>query len=469
MNKKFLLKPLFSISLFLISVLSIQAQKDNNNNYVDSLKQWSFHFQSTIIPQIHSKFNGGNYKGKNTLSAQGDTALSVTTTLFIGRKLWKGAALYFNPEVAGGRGLGHRDNSNPYDENSYTASVGVAGFPNGETFRIGSAKPALYVARFYIEQIIALSDVGIEEVKSENNQIKQQLPLSRLVITAGKFSIADMFDNNAYAHDPRTRFMNWSLMDFGAWDYSANTRGYTYGLVVELIKPDYEVRFGATLMPTTANGNVLDWRISKAGSINLEFQRGFKLFKNQGNVKILAFRNVTKAPAYLEAANRLNNSDTTIHNYILNGYNDGGVKYGFGISLEQPINKTSGFFARVSWNDGKTATWAFTEIDRSYTIGLNYGGSKWRRRNDVVGIALATNGISSQHRTFLNTKGGYGFIIGDGSLPNYKMENIFEIYYKAQIASTLFITADYQLIGNPAYNADRGQVNFFALRTHLEF
>jgi high affinity Mn2+ porin len=234
--------PLLPTVLFLVST-PLLAQRDNNNNYLDSLRSWSFHVQSTVIVQGHAAFRGAGYEGPNTLSPRADTALSITTTLFVGRKLWRGASLFFNPEIAGGRGVGHRDPQALYDETLYTPAVGIAGFPNGETFRIGSPKPALYVARLYLEQIIPLGD-GYAEIQSEANQLKQRLPQSRVVITAGKFSIADMFDNNRYSHDPRTDFLNWSLMSHGSWDYPANTRGYTYGLVVEYIRPTHALRLG---------------------------------------------------------------------------------------------------------------------------------------------------------------------------------------------------------------------------------
>ncbi len=185
---------------------SVQAQQDNNNNYLDSLQKWSLHFQFTTIMQGHSGFKGAGYDGQNTLSAKPDTALSVTTTLFLGRRLWRGAAVYLNPEIAGGRGVGHRNSKSPYDESLYAPAVGIAGFPNGETFRIGSARPALYIARFYIEQIIPLGNSISTKAEIGANQVIQPIPASRIVITAGKISIADIFDNNAYAHDPRSQF-----------------------------------------------------------------------------------------------------------------------------------------------------------------------------------------------------------------------------------------------------------------------
>ncbi len=446
----------------------VWAQRDNNNNYLDSLQAWSLHFQSTVILQGHFRFTGAGYLGRNTLSAQADTALSVTTTLFLGRRLWRGASLYINPEMAGGRGVGHRNNQSPYDETLYAHAVGIAGFPNGETFRIGSAKPALYLARFYIEQIFSLSDEATEEVPSEANQIKNRLPTARVVLTVGKFSIADMFDNNAFAHDARIHYMNCSLMSMGAWDYPANTRGYTWGVATEFIQP-YAIRVAGCLMPTNANGNVLDWNIHRAGTVVMELERQVRWLHRPGTLHLLAFRNVTKAPVYQEATRQLQAGIYSLNpDYILSGTTYGGVKYGFGLNLEPPLGKTGGLFGRISWNDGRTATWAFTEIDRSYTAGVTFGGHTWRRPNDALGLAVVRNDISADHAAFL-AAGGSGFLLGDGWLPNYGGEQITEGFYKARLARTLWVTANYQLVRNPGYNADRGPVPLLALRTHVEF
>ena len=456
--------------LFLcLLTLTAQAQQDNNNNYLDSLSNWSLHFQFTTIVQGHTGFNGAGYDGRNTLSPQADTALSVTTTLFLGRRLWPGAALYLNPELAGGRGVGHRDSQSPNDASLYIPAVGIAGFPNGETFRIGSARPALYIARFYIEQLIPLGKSKTHKAKSEANQVVEPIPAERVVITLGKFSIADIFDNNAYAHDPRSQFANWSLMNMGAWDYPANTRGYTWSLATEYVRSTYALRVAVALMPKTANGNVLDWNVGKSNALTVEFERQIKLLRRAGTVRLLAFRNVTKAPTYASATQLLKaGTYPTDPPYVLTGMSYGGVKYGFGLNAEQPLGDIGGLFGRASWNDGQTATWAFTEIDRSYTLGAYIGGTRWHRPTDIVGVAVARNGISTDHAAFLNA-GGMGFILGDGSLPHYKTENSLELFYTARLAHTLYLTLDYQLVQHPGYNGDRGPVNLFALRTHVEF
>jgi high affinity Mn2+ porin len=261
--------------------------------------------------------------------------------------------------------------------------------------------------------------------------------------------------------------MNWALMSNGAWDYPANTRGYTYGIILELIKPTWAIRVSETMVPEKANGNIMDQNIAKARGETIEFEKDFKIKGHPGAVRVLAFRNLSRAGNY-------ENSIALYHSGVdssLNVNTDtvyGAQKFGFGINIEQEITKDIGLFARASWNDGKTATWVFTEIDLSASIGVSIKGAKWKRPKDIIGIAGVMNGISNQHWGFLNT-GGYGFIIGDGKLTHYGTETIGEVYYSIQLAKSLWLTADYQYVQNPAYNRDRGPVHVWGIRGHIEF
>jgi len=440
-------KILLSIILVLICITA-SAQ---HNYTADSTEKWSQHFQLTVIDQSHNSFKA-SYSGVNSLNPASEEALSITTTLFFGRKLWNYGSIYFNPEVSGGSGV--------------SEARGVAGFPNGETFRIGSPAPALYLARLFYRQYIPLSD-SRDLVDADANQLREYVPRERLVITAGKFALSDMFDNNQYSHDPRSQFMNWALMSNGAWDYPANTRGYIDGLVLEYINPSYAVRVAGTLVPTYANGPDFDYNYFKAHGQTIEFSKFTDFNGHKGAIRLLAYRNTSKAPAYSDVINAYNNK-TDVSLDVINGKNYGGVKYGFGLNGDQELSKNLGVFLRAGWNDGKTATWVFTEIDRTASLGFNYKGTVWNRPDDNFGIAADVNGISQDHRDFLAT-GGYGFIIGDGKLTNYQTENIFETFYCAKINTNLFLSADYQFIANPAYNADRGPVSFFAIRAHVEF
>jgi len=437
--------------LLIILISASIAAKAQLNYTKDSTEKWSQHFQLTVIDQSHNSFNAA-YSGNNSLSSSHEEALSITATLYLGRKLWKNASVYFNPEVSGGSGV--------------SEARGVAGFPNGETFRIGSPAPALYMGRLFYRQYIPLSD-SRDLVDADANQLREYVPRKRIVITAGKFALSDFFDNNAYAHDPRSQFMNWALMSNGAWDYPANTRGYTDGLVLEYINPSWAIRAAGTLVGTYANGPEFDYNYFKAHGQTIEFSKFTDLNGHKGTISLLAYRNVTKAPAYRDVINNyLNKSDVSLD--VVNGKNYGGVKYGFGINAGQELSKDLGVFLRAGWNDGKTATWAFTEIDRTLSFGFNYKGVAWHRPDDTFGFAADINGISQDHRDFL-AAGGYGFLIGDGKLTNYKTEKIVEAYYSARFNSNLYVSADYQYVANPAYNADRGPVSFFSIRAHVEF
>jgi high affinity Mn2+ porin len=412
---------------------------------------WNYHFQFTGILQGHFAFRSP-YSGINSLQNDYEQAYSVTSTLFLGRKLWRGASIFFNPEMAGGAGV--------------SSTRGVAGFPNGETFRIGDPAPAVYTGRIFLRQHITLDKDHYEELSDDKNQVKERVSTSRITLTAGKFSLGDFFDGNKVSHDPRSDFMNWALMNNGAYDYAANTRGYTYGLAVEYVKPGWTLRFATALEPTFANGPSLNWNYIKTNSENLEFEKRYQSNGHNGTVRLLAFYNVNKAPNYKDAvAEKLSGADTSMD--VIYGKNYGQKKHGFGLNADQELSATVNAFFRAGWNDGKTASWAFAEIDNTVSGGIRIAGPSWNRPADNMGIALLTNGLSSGHREFL-ANGGYGFMIGDGQLPHYGRENITELFYKSKIFDKVWGTLDYQFVDNPAYNKDRGPAHFFALRIHVE-
>ena len=413
---------------------------------------WSFHFQFTGIIQYNPSFTAP-YSGQNSFRSEAARAYSVTTSAYIGRKLWSGASLYFNPEMAGGEGL--------------SSTLGIAGFPNGETFRIGAPQPVVYVARIFLRQQINFDKRHLDTIPDGINQVREIVSQKRLTINAGKFGIADFFDQNGVSHDPRTDFMNWSLMNNGAYDYAANTRGYTGGLVLEYYTPGWVLRAGTALMPVEANGPILNFNWTKSNSETFEIQKDYSLHNLPGIARLLFYYNTSKAPAYQTVINEdLNGSDTSLN--VLTGTKYGGKKFGAGISIQQAVSKRLNSFLRVGWNDGKTATWAFTEIDNSLSLGFRYYGIGNGRQSDNIGLAFVSNGISSVHREFLNI-GGYGFLIGDGKLPQYSRENIIEFFYQVKLFEQLYTTLDYQFVANPAYNHDRGPVSLLAARVHINF
>jgi high affinity Mn2+ porin len=415
------------------------------------------HFQLTVINQKHSGFKA-KYSGMNSLADTVESeATSITTTLFVGGKLWKGAAIYVDPELSGGRGLSY--------------ALGVAGALNGETYRIGDPAPQLSIARAYIQQMIPLGGGGTTDLPDGQLQVAIKQPAHCLEISAGKFSMSDFYDANTYSHDPRSQFMNWGLMSNGAWDYPANTKGYTEGLVVEWINPNWSFRVSSVAVSTVANHSNMEYKFGKENSETAEFEQHLKIAQQPGVIRLLYSYSASRAPSYQQGIEALKTGDTALLNVIdgtSEGTTFGGHKTGVGLGIEQALSDDLGAFARLGWNDGKHCTWAFTEIDQTVTAGLSLKGTGWKRKDDVVGLAGELNGLSSDHRAFLKA-GGYGFIIGDGNL-NYGHEGIIETYYNCRVFAKFYASFDYQFVHNPGYNKDRsGPVHVFAFRGHIEF
>ena len=443
-------KIILLILIITLFIGSLNAQLNNDSTL-------SNHFQLTVISQSHSGFNAP-YAGRNSLADSTETgASSITTTLFFGKKLGKNAAFYFDPEVAGGAGLSY--------------SVGVAGALNGETYRIGNPQPKASIARAYYQQNIPLGNTKYDVCEDDVNQVKCSVPCNRITISAGKFAISDFYDKNNYSHDPRDQFFNWSLMSNGAWDYPANTRGYTFGLVVELIKPTWAMRISTVSVPKMANQPDLEYNLKGAHSETFEAEKSWAIHKHAGIIRFLVSNTYSRAPSYLDGINAIKTQDTHLLN-VFTGTEEsntfGGRKFGLGLSYNQELTDEIGVFARAGWNDGKHASWAFTEIDQTISGGLSVKGAKWHRPDDVCGIAGVIDGISKDHRDFL-AAGGNGFIIGDGAL-NYGLEKIMETYYDIKLTNTLKLTFDYQFVTYPAYNKDRkGPIHVFGIRGHVEF
>ncbi len=431
------------IKIFIILII-YSLGKTNSQSLLNNNENVNLHFQETVITQGHPGFQA-KYSGNNSLNTHSESATSITTTLYFGLRIVNNLELYADPEISGGSGI--------------SGAVGLAGFSNGETFRIGNPKPTLYPARLFLKYTFNFND-NETEIADDENQLSEKQSNENFSIILGKFGIADYFDNNDYSHDPRTQFLNWSLMNSGAWDYPADTRGYTWGLVCIYNNPNYVIQFAGVMEPLNANGLEMDTHINKAYSLTLEFDKAYSIANNEGDARILFFLNKARMGNYRETINNpaYNMDISQSRRYSRN-------KIGFAFNLSQKINKSTGGFLRLSWNDGKNETWAFTEIDHSLALGLVQEGIIKSRVNDELGIAYILNGISADHRDYL-ASGGYGFIIGDGKL-NYDNENIFELYYKIQISDYLAFTPDYQFVINPAYNKDRGPVNIFSIRTRF--
>ena len=405
------------------------------------------HFQLTTVTQAHPSFRA-DYSGKNSLSPDSEHETTVTSTLFLGARLWSGAEVYVNPELSGGNGLSH--------------AFGIAGFPNGEAFRVGSPEPHISVARAFLRQTLA-TGADSEPVEENANQLGGRRPVRRWTLTVGKFGITDIFDDNAYSHDPRTQFLNWADWTPGAWDYPADTRGYTWGAVIEFIDRDWAVRFAAAAEPKVANGLEIDKHLRSSHSLMLELERRYAIGGKDGKARLILFDNRADMGNYREAIQDAGASPPD----VTASRRAGRSKWGFVVNLEQSINESEGLFLRGSWNDGRNEAWAYAEIERSLTIGGVRKRPLPGRPGDEAGLAFIANGLSADHRDYL-AAGGYGFMIGDGKL-TYGLEEIAELYYKAFLLQNAWLTADYQFVENPAYNRDRGPVHVFTLRLHTEF
>lgn len=429
--------------LFGILILSTQILLGQDS----AEKKLTVHWQATTIPQYHFKFTSP-YMGTNSLVPKEGIKTSLTTTFFINYHPFKNAYIVFNPEAAGGKGL--------------SKTLGVAGFPNGEIYRVGNPAPQPYIARLYFEYRFPF--ISRKLMKATNrDSIKQTVPQKYLSILAGKFSITDFFDGSDISHDPRLQYLNWSLMASGAWDYPANVRGYTMGVVAQAFLNDWKIRTAITGVPIEANGKELQFKGGDAMGTAIELEKDY-LFKNNEtsftNIHIGAFYNKARMGNYELALKNASVSPDIISTRLY-GRNKKGI-YGiidnhFGNILH---------FIRGSYNDGRNETWAFTEIDRSIATGFSFKGNLWKRDNDMFGIAAVVNGLSNDHRNYLKA-GGYGFLIGDGKL-NYGTENIIEAYYSFNAFKGFFISPDYQLILHPGYNKDRGSVNVVAIRFHYQ-
>ena len=415
----------------------------------DADEQWNAKFQATYVWQRKAAFDAP-YSGTNSLAAARQKSYSFTATAALGVRPWAGGELYFNPEVAQGIPL--------------SGLTGLGGFTNGEIARTAGSNPTLYRARLFLRQTWGLGGAR-EKVESDANQLAGTVDRRRFVLTAGNLSLLDIFDDNAYSHDPRTQFLNWSLLTHGAYDFAADARGYTSGFALEYFHDDWAIRFGRFMQPRVPNQLALDYALFKNYGDQIEIEHVHVLGGQPGKVRLLAYRNAANMSRFQDALERA---------AIVGGVPDINqvrfgrtARHGVGVNLEQALTGNVGLFGRAMWSDGKTETYAFTEIDTSASVGALIKGGAWGRAADSVGIAFARNGLSTVRRNYL-AAGGLGFFIGDGRL-NYRPETIFESYYSIGVSKNFWLSFDWQHIRNPAYNADRGPVNVGTVRLHTEF
>ncbi|MGA2723114.1 MAG: carbohydrate porin [Bryobacteraceae bacterium] len=432
-----------SIILVFVTVLRLSAQDPVQS------EKWNLNFQATSIGQYHGSFNSP-YADVFSLQGHPEAEASLTSTLYFGWQLARDTQFYFDPELAGGRG--------------FSGTNGIADFPNGEMPRVTVATPKPYLARLYVTQDFGFGDAR-ESFTSDENQLAGSRPMTRYSVTMGRFSLTDFFDNNRYTHDPRTQFMGWAIMYNGAWDYAADTHGYTWGWVHEFHTRRWSLRYASAAMPRVANGMRFDRRVLRDRGDNLEGEVRVKPRGHDGTVRVLSYQNHARMGTYAEAIDLAEETGTKPD--VTATRRPGTLKYGFGVNVEQELAKDIGVFGRLGWNDGKTESFVFTAIDRLATAGVSVGGARWKRPHDTVASELTVSGLSAVHAQYL-ALGGLDFLIGDGAL-RYGPEYVSESYYNARVMPGVFATIDLQHVNDPAFNRDRGPVWIGALRLHVEW
>jgi high affinity Mn2+ porin len=409
--------------------------------------------QANFISQWHPSFYSP-YQGTNSFTPQAQDATSRVLTLFTGLKLSQSTEFLCDVQETGG--------------NALSVALGIAGFPNLDVVRNPSLSKAPYVARLMWHQIIPL---GSKKASAERSPFSlfRELPERRLEVRFGKMSLVDFFDLNSYGTDTNFQFMNWTVDNNGAYDYAADTRGFTYAALVEYHDGEnFAVRFAEALMPKVANGIHLDADLARARSENFEVELHRRLVKKQvGILRLLSYVNHANMGDYEHQVAIWQANPTTPVPEITNHPLQTTVKYGFGMNFEQPLNDWFGVFGRWGWNEGQHESYAYTEVDQTWEIGAGANGARWHRRNDRAGVVFVSNGISGAHQQYL-VHGGLGFLLGDGKL-SYGRENILESYYTLHFWRGLFPAFDAQYIADPGYNRARGPVTVLSLRLHVEF
>lgn len=409
--------------------------------------------QMNFIFQAHPGFHSP-YSGPNSLSGHYQKSLSRVLTLYSGVRLNRSTEVLVDVEEAGGSAL--------------SLGLGLAGNTDLDIVRNPLLSKAPYLGRGMIHKVFALSQ---DKVENSRNFLSlfDELPRRRLELRVGKFSLPDFFDVNSVGSDTKLQFINWATDNNGAWDYAADTRGYTVGAVADFEDRNWGFRVAEGLMPEVANGIDLVWRPWQARGENFEYElrRGF-IPKKPGVVRLLAYVNHANMGIYRDAVIQFENGqlnepvpEITNHPWHITS------KYGFGVNLEQNLTPNLTAFARWGWDDGRTESFAYTEIDSTFLEGLGVKGAAWHRKQDRAGIAFLTDGIKKDHQNYL-AAGGLGFLLGDGKL-NYGRENIVETYYTLHVWRGLYVAPGAQYIVDPGYNRGRGPVFVGSFRAHVEF
>src|SRR5258705_1666923 len=406
--------------------------------------RWEIHGQTTYLGQGYPGFRAP-YTGTNSLTPARQAQATLSNSLFLNARLSEGGEVYYNPELLQGFGLND--------------TVGAAGFPNGEAQKSNFPYPHYNTSRLFLRQTFGFGGEQ-EELASGPTQLAGKVDVSRLTLQAGKFAIPDWFDGNSYAKDTRKDFMNWSMWAPGAFDYSADKVGLTYGATAELNQKQWALRSGYFLMQSVSNANNFDTKVFERGTYALELEARFSLFSQPGKLPTIAWLNSAFSGSYRETLNN------PAFNLDIAQTRTGRIKYGYVVTLEQALTDAVGVFGRWSWNDGKTEIMAFTDIDASLSLGASIKGTRWGRPDDVVGIGGPDHTPAPGHRDFIAAR-GLGVLIGGGP-HHYRLERILDSKYAFALTKALTLTADHQFLTHPAYNPHTGPASSFSGRLHAE-
>ena len=410
-------------------------------------QSFALHGQLTYVEQETSAFRDP-YRGANSLSPNNGRE-TIDATLYVGRKLWSGGEAWLNAEVDQGFGL---DNT-----------VGAAGFPSGEAYKVGKTAPYLRLSRAFVRQTVSLGGAS-QTVDPAQNQLGAAVTADRIVFTIGKYSVTDIFDTNQYAHDPRADFLNWSALDASSFDYAADAWGYTVGATAEWYTGPWTLRLGAIDLSDVPNSPHLEPGAHEFQTI-LEVERRFEVAGRAGRLLLTGYDSRARMGLLDDAVRLSGSTRRTVDIAAVRRFRS---RTGIHASLEQQLSEELGVFARVGGASGNVEVYEFTDSDRNAEAGVSLKGSHWNRTGDRVGAAAIVNDISTARRRFLDA-GGLGLLIGDGRLLHAGPEKILEAYYDCNVYSTVHIALDYQRIVNPGYNRDRGPASVFAVRLHAQF
>lgn len=408
---------------------------------------FGIHGQFTYVEQETSGFNAP-YRGPNSLSPNSG-AETTDATLYLGARLWPGAEVWLNGELDQGHGL---------DD-----TVGVAGFPSGEAYKVGKNQPYFRLQRAFVRQTLDLQGDS-QEVGAAANQLRGSHRDDRVVITIGKLSVVDIFDTNRYAHDSRGDFLNWTVIDTGTFDYAADAWGYTAGAAIEWYTHTWTFRGGLFDLSDVPNSVHLEPGFHEF-QVNLELEHRHEIAGRSGRVLLTGFESRGRMGLLDEAIATAESGGAPVDIAAVRHYRSRG---GLSVSVEQELAPELGAFMRAGKAAGNVETYEFTDVDRTLAAGLSLQGSRWHRANDSVAIAAVNNAISGVREAYLNA-GGLGILVGDGRLPHPGPEQIIESYYSAAVFNFAHLSLNYQWINHPAYNRDRGPVSVIAVRLHAEF